>query len=51
MRLDLVSDNLLNLALDAVVVGINLLLHGVVAILVGEVDDLRYLHVAGGLPA
>ena len=48
---DLVGDNLPDLALDAVVVGINLLLHGVVAVLVGEVDDLRYLHVAGGLPS
>ena len=47
---DLVGDNLPDLVLDAVVVGINLLLHGVVAVLVGEVDDLRYLHVAGGLP-
>ena len=47
---DFVSDNLPDLALDAVVVGVDLLLHGVVAILVGEVDDLRYLHVAGGLP-
>ena len=47
---DFVSDNLPDLALDAVVVGVDLLLHGVVAVLVGEVDDLRYLHVAGGLP-
>lgn len=47
---DLVGDNLPDLALDAVVVGVDLLLHGVVAVLVGEVDDLRYLHVAGGLP-
>ena len=47
---DLVGDNLPDLALDAVVVGINLLLHGVVAVLVGEIDDLRNLHVAGGLP-
>ena len=47
---DLVGDNLPDLALDAVVVGVDLLLHGVVAFLVGEVDDLRYLHVAGGLP-
>ena len=47
---DLVGDNLPDLALDAVVVGVDLLLHGVVAVLVGEVDDLRNLHVAGGLP-
>ena len=47
---DLVGDNLPDLVLDAVVVGVDLLLHGVVAVLVGEVDDLRYLHVAGGLP-
>ena len=47
---DLVGDNLPDLALDAVVVGIDLLLHGVVAVLVGEVDDLRNLHVTGGLP-
>ena len=45
-----VSDNLLDLVLDAVVVRINLLLHGVVAVLVGEVDNLRYLHVTGGFP-
>ena len=43
---DLVGDNLPDLVLDAVVVGVDLLLHGVVAVLVGEVDDLRYLHVA-----
>lgn len=49
--LNFVGDNLPDLVLDAVVVGINLLLHGVVAVLVGEVDDLRYLHVAGGLPS
>lgn len=48
--LDFVGDNLPDLVLDAVVVGVDLLLHGVVAVLVGEVDDLRYLHVAGGLP-
>ena len=48
---DLVGDNLPDLVLDAVVVGVDLLLHGVVAVLVGEVDDLRYLHVAGGLPS
>ncbi len=48
--LNFVGDNLPDLALDTVVVGIDLLLHGVVAVLVGEVDDLRYLHVAGGLP-
>ena len=48
---DLVGDNLPDLALDTVVVGVDLLLHGVVAVLVGEVDDLRYLHVAGGLPS
>ena len=45
-----VGDNLLDLVLDAVVVGINLLLHGVVAVLVGEVDNLRNLHVTGGFP-
>ena len=48
--LDFVGDNLPDLVLDAVVVGVDLLLHGVVAVLVGEVDDLRNLHVAGGLP-
>ena len=48
--LNFVGDNLPDLVLDAVVVGVDLLLHGVVAVLVGEVDDLRYLHVAGGLP-
>lgn len=48
--LDFVGDNLLDLVLDAVVVRINLLLHGVVAVLVGEVDNLRYLHVTGGFP-
>ena len=47
--LDFIGDNLLNLVLDEVVVGINLLLHGVVAILVGEIDNLRYLNVAGSL--
>ena len=47
---DFVGDNLLDLVLDAVVVGINLLLHGIVAVLVGEVDNLRYLHVTGGFP-
>ena len=48
--LNFVGYNLPDLVLDAVVVGVDLLLHGVVAVLVGEVDDLRYLHVAGGLP-
>ena len=48
--LDFVGDNLLDLALDAVVVLFNLLLHGVVAVLVGEVDNLRYLHVTSGFP-
>jgi len=47
--LDFIGDNLLNLVLDEVVVGINLLLHGVVGILVGEIDNLRYLNVAGSL--
>lgn len=47
---DFVGDNLLDFALDAVVVRIYLLLHGVVAVLVGEVDNLRYLHVTGGFP-
>ena len=47
---DFVSDNLLDLVLDTVVVRINLLLHGVVAVLVGEVNNLRYLHVTGGFP-
>ena len=45
--LDFVGDNLLDLVLDAVVVLFNLLLHGVVAVLVGEVDNLRNLHVTG----
>ena len=45
-----ISDNLLDLVLDAVVVRINLLLHGIVAVLVGEVDNLRYLHVMDGFP-
>ena len=49
--LNFVGDNLPDLVLDAVVVGVDLLLHGVVAVLVGEVDDLRNLHVAGGLPS
>lgn len=48
--LDFVGDNLLDLVLDTVVVLFNLLLHGVVALLVGEVDNLRYLHVTGGFP-
>ena len=48
--LNFVGYNLPDLVLDAVVVGVDLLLHGVVAVLVGEVDDLRNLHVAGGLP-
>lgn len=48
--LDFVGDNLFDLVLDAVVVRINLLLHGVVALLVGEVDNLRYLHIAGSFP-
>jgi len=39
-----------DLVLDAVVVGVDLLLHGVVAVLVGEVNNLRNLHVTGGLP-
>lgn len=49
--LNFVGYNLPDLALDAVVVGVDLLLHGVVAVLVGEVDDLRNLHVAGRSPA
>ena len=47
---DLVGDNLPDLVLDAVVVGVDLLMHGVVAVLIGEVDDLRNLYVTGGLP-
>ena len=48
--LNFVGDNLPDLVLDAVVVGVDLLLHGVVAVLVGEVNNLRNLHVTGGLP-
>ena len=48
--LNFVGDNLPDLVLDAVVVGVDLLMHGVVAVLIGEVDDLRNLYVTGGLP-
>ena len=47
---DFVGDNLLDLVLDTVVVRINLLLHGIITVLVGEVDNLRYLHITGGFP-
>ena len=46
----LILDNLPDFLTDAVIVGLYLLLHPVVAVLVGEVDNLRQLHVTGGFP-
>ena len=46
----LVFDNLPDFLTDALVVGLYFLLHPVVTILVGEVDNLRQLHVTGSFP-
>ena len=46
----LVLDNLPDFLTDALVIGLYLFLHPVVAVLVGKVDNLRQFHVAGGFP-